>query len=436
MHRGRLLVIDDFKPIHASVAELLQDRDYELHSAHSLKEGLEKTEQLAPCVALVDLHLPDGKGETFLQRTNEKDVISVMLSAESDPDRIIGCFRDGALNWIRKPVCDPEQLERHISSAFEVLGGRCGAREKQRRLEQQVDWNYWKGLFLAQGGGADSRQDVIDQLNTYLNQSGGIQSILEMVRSAPEIDGGKRVLEPSLFSLVFTTLEPVAAFMQGIFEASRIVLSPAEPKDIRPSDLLERVGAWLDENAWRIGLRKHRVNLQPGNLASANTLYGLRVDLQRLKAALIEVLVNAMKYSAEGDTIDLWLNVNQMRLEIMVLNPAYRTTQLADGSKAFGIPRQLESLVFEFFVKFHREAYEQYREAWPAGMGLTMVQRIFQEMGGQAGIRNVESHLGVSGGTRVEFCGRIPLRPANDCIFAEVAEKPEAKSAADDFELF
>ncbi|MCK4283434.1 MAG: response regulator, partial [Candidatus Brocadiae bacterium] len=53
-----VLMVDDEESARTSVEMYLQDRDYEVHTAASAEEGLEKLDEYLPDVLLVDLRMP------------------------------------------------------------------------------------------------------------------------------------------------------------------------------------------------------------------------------------------------------------------------------------------------------------------------------------------------------------------------------------------
>ncbi len=58
----RVLIIDDEIDLCMLIQSYLSKKNYEVHTAHSLKDGFEKIESINPDVLLLDNNLPDGMG--------------------------------------------------------------------------------------------------------------------------------------------------------------------------------------------------------------------------------------------------------------------------------------------------------------------------------------------------------------------------------------
>ena len=432
--RDRVLLAISTPNLMAEVSGLLQGVPWDVRVARTVAEARRLAAELKPCALLLEGRLEDGPGEALLRDLPRQECVSVAVTTRRDAAEIAELFRAGVQDVLYWPDRARGEPLASLEAALRVLGQRLEHTQKQLLLRRQVDWSYWKGLFLSQGGKSDRHQGVIDHLNTYLNQSGGLTMVLDMMRNCEQDDQARRLLRQDLFDLVLTCLEPVAAFMDGIADANRLLAGDTSMPDQRVEELPALLQSWLDAEGWRLALRKQHMRASFGNLAETQGSWGVALDKHRLRQALQEVLINAMKYSGEGDTLQVWANCDDGRLELVVLNPAYQTTQLYDGTRAVGVPRHLESLVFEFFVKFHREVYEQFREPWPAGMGLTIVRRIFEGMSGTCTLRNVEMQADDAAGTSVEFRATLPLKRAADCNFG--AAKPDQAELPAGVELF
>lgn len=66
-----VLIIDDEDGVRISLAEFLEDFDYDVHTAASAEEGLMLLREHNFQVAIVDLRLPGINGEAFILRASE-----------------------------------------------------------------------------------------------------------------------------------------------------------------------------------------------------------------------------------------------------------------------------------------------------------------------------------------------------------------------------
>ncbi len=58
----RVLIVDDEVDLCLLIKNYLNKKDYEVHTAHTLSDGVKKIESISPDVLLLDNNLPDGMG--------------------------------------------------------------------------------------------------------------------------------------------------------------------------------------------------------------------------------------------------------------------------------------------------------------------------------------------------------------------------------------
>ena len=106
--KPRILVVEDMPNLQAFVAETLQDLgDVEVHCAGDGVEALEKIDHEPRFDLLVcDISMPRMDGETLLAELRKRDypAAAVMLTALGQDDVIMRCLRQGACDYLVKPV--------------------------------------------------------------------------------------------------------------------------------------------------------------------------------------------------------------------------------------------------------------------------------------------------------------------------------------------
>lgn len=390
LHTDQLFDIDDVTTITGTARSL--------SSAILILDELALGDDLLPLIA----ELP------------RSDFTVIVLSETACPTRLLEICRADVVDVILDPTNNLDVVLKAVAKAQDILCKRKGFKEQQGILKKQSDLAYWKALFLTQRSTRNSSDGVIGQLHRHLGQTDGIKQILDRIRKLPIEDSKNLHVPKYLFDSLSSSITPL---VDGITEANALITSGVHSTDIALPDLITKIMSWADEESWRAGIRKQQFRFQPRDIPKKAKGFGIHVDCERLRGALVEVWTNAMKYSAEQDSISSWIEVNNDALSIITINPAYPSTLLHDGSHAIGIPRYLEPLVFEFFVRFHEQAHDKYKELWPAGMGLAMVKQIIDASAGTCRIRNVENQMQELMRTSVEFQIDIPLKPLALCSF-------------------
>ena len=161
----------------------------------------------------------------------------------------------------------------------------------------------------------------------------------------------------------------------GRYELSR------EPADI--AELARRATQALMEPARKKGLSL--------STAIADDLPILNVDSARLASAFSNLIENAVKYTPEGGTVDVSLDIEQDSLVFRVRDNEY------------GIPAEEQARLFQRNVRLHRQEWKHVKGS---GLGLFIVKNVAQRHGGDAWVESVE-------GQGSTFALTIPLDGPN-----------------------
>jgi DNA-binding response OmpR family regulator len=90
----RVLVVDDHAPSAEMVAEILTLEGYEVRIAHSAGQAIEVALQFHPCVAILDIGLPDEDGFEVARNIKARD--------ELQPIRLIALSGYGQSQYPRR----------------------------------------------------------------------------------------------------------------------------------------------------------------------------------------------------------------------------------------------------------------------------------------------------------------------------------------------
>jgi DNA-binding NarL/FixJ family response regulator len=116
----RVVIVDDHQMVRAGLAQLLEaDADIEvIGSASDGAEGVDVVAQLTPDVVLMDLQMPvmDGVEATREIRRRVPDVQVVVLTSQSDRERILQAVDAGAVGYLLKDA-GPEELLTGVKAA-------------------------------------------------------------------------------------------------------------------------------------------------------------------------------------------------------------------------------------------------------------------------------------------------------------------------------
>ncbi|MDR0790466.1 MAG: sigma-54 dependent transcriptional regulator [Bacteroidales bacterium] len=113
---SKILVIDDQQPIRRTLKEILEYENYAVEEATDGEEGVKKIKSEQYDLVLCDIKMPKMDGLEVLQAIDNKPPI-VMISGHGDIETAVQCMKQGAVDYIEKPL-DLNKLLATISKAL------------------------------------------------------------------------------------------------------------------------------------------------------------------------------------------------------------------------------------------------------------------------------------------------------------------------------
>src|SRR6516162_1907624 len=104
--RGRILIVDDEVNARTALAELLRDEGYSVETAADGFKALPKLDEFAPALLLTDLKMPGMDGIELMKKAVERDpdCVVVVMTAYGAIDTAVKAMREGAADYLTKPV--------------------------------------------------------------------------------------------------------------------------------------------------------------------------------------------------------------------------------------------------------------------------------------------------------------------------------------------
>jgi DNA-binding response OmpR family regulator len=202
--KQKILVIDDMPRNAKLLDDLLTVKGYEVQTASSGKEGLQRIEEWKPDLILLDIMMPEMDGYEVCRRIRanpETEIIPVVLVTSLDPaqERVKG-LESGADDFLSKPVDPPSLLARvrsllRIKELYDTV---------QAQKAELTSWN------------ANLEQRVQEQV-TQLESVGQLERFLSpQVADLIIAGGGEGFLETQRreITVVFLDLRGFTSFAQ------------------------------------------------------------------------------------------------------------------------------------------------------------------------------------------------------------------------------
>lgn len=116
----RFLVVDDEPLVREMLKDILVELQYNVvGQANNGAVAIEKAIQLKPDVICLDINMPEVSGLDALAsiKTSNKDIIVIMVTANSDTSTVQQAIRTGADGYILKPF-NAQQIVRAVDKAI------------------------------------------------------------------------------------------------------------------------------------------------------------------------------------------------------------------------------------------------------------------------------------------------------------------------------
>jgi two-component system response regulator AtoC len=153
-----ILIIDDDKKARQNVSEYLKLCNYEVFEAGTIKEGKDYISKGDGDIIILDVQLPDGNGLVLMNElsTQQSKIPVILITGYGNIEMAVDAMKNGAHDFLTKPIEKMQNLENSILRAIEVIQMR---QELTHLRKNQLQQNN----FVV--GKAEQFSILIDQAN-------------------------------------------------------------------------------------------------------------------------------------------------------------------------------------------------------------------------------------------------------------------------------
>lgn len=381
-----LLVVDDEPDLVQSVKDLLRF-DYKVLCATRAAEGLKLLQQEKVHVVMSDQRMPEMTGVQFLSRLKEAypETVRLLFTAYADLQAVTDAINEGNVyRYIAKPW-EPDELKTVLRQAVDFYE----LQEERRQLIREVQE---KNRQLEAANQELSRANDLKrafirvashELRTPLTIILGLAELGQSQNGIPSPlnDWLKQILKSSL------RLNERVDSVVKMLQAERFE-RPLQPQQV---DLAELVRGASAEVSHFIKQRRQHLEIDlPANLGA------VFVERDKMHDSLVQVLVNAIKFTPDGGAI-----------RVFARRDAQGDAEIGVSDTGVGIDPDCLPRVFEpFFTKFDvsRHCSGDFEfDRRGLGLGLSVVKAFVEMHGGQV---QVDSTVGKG----TTFLIRLPAK--------------------------
>jgi two-component system, NtrC family, response regulator AtoC len=135
-----VLIIDDDQKARKNVSEYLKLCNYEVFEAGSIKEGKDYISKGDGDIIILDVQLPDGNGLELMSELSKQPskIPVILITGYGNIEMAVDAMKNGAHDFLTKPIKDMENLENSILRAIEIIQMR---RELSHIRKSQLQQN-------------------------------------------------------------------------------------------------------------------------------------------------------------------------------------------------------------------------------------------------------------------------------------------------------
>jgi len=358
-----LLVVDDEPDLVQSVKDLLRF-EFRVLGATRASEGFKILEQENVQVVMSDQRMPEMTGVEFLAalRARQPDTVRLLFTAYADLQAVTDAINQGNVyRYITKPF-QADELKAVLRQAFDHYNLQADRKRLLLELQQ--------------------KNQQLEKVNRELVQANELKRSFIKVASHELRTPLTVVCGLSELAVGSKSGEPVQGWLEQIHRASlRLRQRVDQMVDLLQSENFSRTiskqevdfgdlaAAAAEEIRSFVGQRRQRliVDLPPD-------LGTLTVDPNKLHDSIVQLLVNAVKFTPDEGTITMTVRRSPDEATIAIADTG-------DGINPESIPQLFEPFFTGFDVAHHRSGtFEHNRRGM--GLGLTIAKAFVEMHGG------------------------------------------------------
>ena len=163
----KILIVEDEKAISGVLHSILSDElpEYQFEIAEDGLEGFKFVEKEDFALVISDIKMPKISGTELLKQSLalKPETTFIMISGHADIDTAVGCLREGAYDFISKPI-DINRLITSVKNALDkgnLLKANTNLKQENSQLKKKVNKKY---QMVGQSPALKKIQEIIEKV--------------------------------------------------------------------------------------------------------------------------------------------------------------------------------------------------------------------------------------------------------------------------------
>lgn len=386
--REKILVVEDDFGTQKMIETILKKNEYRPVCFSSPVEALKTFHIEDFDVILSDFYMPDMNGDKFLVevRKENKYIPFIILTVNKDVQNAINLLKEGADDYINKPVEKEELIFRIGKNVSEKKNKRDIDRIDKEKAIMELETKRlvnWKALYAAKD--VKQTEQVINLFTRTVNQDGSFIWLDLLKGQLEKLDDKFYKVKKSLIDLIIKSSERNQSFFDNIAFLSNLDSFDMNFEYFTFSELTELIYKYVEED---LAYLKEKYNRNFVVQKSNHKINGkIKIDVLYFQKIIKEILINAIKYSPDKTDIFILpekdIDSDGKYITLSVKNtPRLMNAKNLEGEQITGIPYEYSELVFDLFYTIEAFPNPFDEEEWANGTGLFIVRKILKKFDG------------------------------------------------------
>lgn len=217
-----VMVIDDSSTVTTHVRNIFENRSYRVITASDASEALTLLDQTVPDIILLDIEMPQIRGDEMLRRMQESeawmDIPVIVMTASTDEETKIDMLKHGAQSVIEKPF-SIESLIAKTENAISVKEGHDHLKSISHSLKLKVEHLAQEIQEKQEMLNSQKRQVAMGEMfSAIIHQWMQPLNMISLICEDLSDKGKSRSLSPDEFSAFEDKIDDYIRYMKEVAE--------------------------------------------------------------------------------------------------------------------------------------------------------------------------------------------------------------------------
>jgi signal transduction histidine kinase len=341
---------------------------FNIDSAQTVAEALEKLVKNGFDIILLDLNLPDSRGTETVQKifATASSVPVVVLTGLDDENAGLEAIRSGAEDYLVKGDGLEYTLVRTIRYAIERKKAKVSLIEAKHQLEQ-INARLIKASATAKEMAAQAKNANVAKSQFLANMSHEIRTPMNAIVGFSEVLKEEPLTgqQKEYVKMILDSSRRLLELINNILDFSKIEAGRMEVESIKCNvrELLANIESLLNPSA-----KQKLLDFKIG--CEEDVPEAIVTDPSKLLQCLINLVSNAIKFTGKG-------SVKLSARCLVKDNKPFIEFEIADTG--IGIPADKQDAIFDVFTQADGSTTRKYGGT---GLGLAITKQLAELMGG------------------------------------------------------